>query len=406
MKPANLLFDEEGRVRVADFGVARALAEAAWTEPAGAMIGTARYTSPEQAQGHAVDGRANVYSLALVLYESMTGTVPFVADTTVGTLMARVGAPLPRHPALGPLDEVLARAASPEVEVRLDAAAFATRLEAVAAGLGPAGPLPLAVTAAGTAVAPTVLADATAVAPAAEVFAVTGVADSVDQTVAAPVAGAATTGGTPPASTGRHSAGAGGPGGPAVRQRPRRPWWPWAVGAVGVVAVVLVILALTTDVFTPSHPVPDLVGKSLVQATSRGRSGWFQARGRDPGRLDERAERKGGLPGSEGGDLAQAGAVGDGAAVGRSAHRDRAVAVGDGLCEGGTGVDRGAPEGEVPRTSQRRARQSPPGRSSTGPTTASCCDLRPVGVDDHNRRLDGQAAGERPHSGRGNIVHS
>ena len=51
IKPANLLFDEEGRVRVADFGVARALAEAAWTEPAGAMVGTARYISPEAAEG-------------------------------------------------------------------------------------------------------------------------------------------------------------------------------------------------------------------------------------------------------------------------------------------------------------------------------------------------------------------
>src|SRR5271170_129563 len=104
VKPANLLFDDEGRVRVADFGVARALAEAAWTEPAGAVIGTARYAAPEQARGQSVDGRADVYSLALVLYEAVTGEVPFVQDTTFGTLMARVGAPLPHHEALGPLD--------------------------------------------------------------------------------------------------------------------------------------------------------------------------------------------------------------------------------------------------------------------------------------------------------------
>src|SRR6202451_1609765 len=51
IKPANLLFDEEGRVRVADFGVARALAEAAWTEPVGALVGTARYAAPEQLRG-------------------------------------------------------------------------------------------------------------------------------------------------------------------------------------------------------------------------------------------------------------------------------------------------------------------------------------------------------------------
>src|ERR1700691_4339268 len=107
IKPANLLFDEEGRVRVADFGVARALAEAAWTEPAGAMIGTARYISPEGAEGEPADGRADVYSLALVLYEAVTGTVPFVTDTTMGTLAARIGQPLPHHADLGALAAAL-----------------------------------------------------------------------------------------------------------------------------------------------------------------------------------------------------------------------------------------------------------------------------------------------------------
>src|ERR1700689_138182 len=58
IKPANLLFDEEGRVRVADFGVARALAEAAYTEPAGAMVGTARHMAPEPAEGRPGEGRA------------------------------------------------------------------------------------------------------------------------------------------------------------------------------------------------------------------------------------------------------------------------------------------------------------------------------------------------------------
>src|SRR6516225_1245916 len=143
IKPANLLFDEEGRVRVADFGVARALAEAAWTEPAGAMVGTARYISPEAAAGKPVDGRADVYSLALVLYEAVTGTVPFVTDTTMGTLAARIGQPLPHDPALGPLDDVLARAAAPDVAARLDAAGLSARLGALAAALPTPAPLPL-----------------------------------------------------------------------------------------------------------------------------------------------------------------------------------------------------------------------------------------------------------------------
>src|SRR4051794_851944 len=94
IKPANLLFDDEGRLCIADFGLARALAEAAWTEPAGAVLGTARYASPEQVQGSSVDGKADVYALALVLIEAVTGQVPFAADTTIATLMARLNTPL------------------------------------------------------------------------------------------------------------------------------------------------------------------------------------------------------------------------------------------------------------------------------------------------------------------------
>src|SRR5687767_13244279 len=113
IKPANLLFGEDGRLRVADFGLARALAEAAWTEPHGAVLGTARYASPEQAQGDSVDGRADVYSLGLVLIEAVTGSVPFTADTTIATLMARIGKPVPVPDELGPLQKPLQRAGEP-----------------------------------------------------------------------------------------------------------------------------------------------------------------------------------------------------------------------------------------------------------------------------------------------------
>ena len=124
IKPANLLFDAERRLRIADFGLARALAEAAWTEPEGAILGTARYAAPEQVEGWTLDGRADVYSLALVLYEGVTGKVPFTGDTTIATLMARVGTLLPEHEALGPLNEVLVWAAAPEPDERYDAAAL------------------------------------------------------------------------------------------------------------------------------------------------------------------------------------------------------------------------------------------------------------------------------------------
>ena len=107
IKPANLLFDGEGRLRIADFGLARALAEAAWTEPAGSMVGTARYASPEQARGEKVDGKSDIYSLSLVLIEAVTGRVPFAADTTIATLMARVEAPVEVPAELGEIRPVL-----------------------------------------------------------------------------------------------------------------------------------------------------------------------------------------------------------------------------------------------------------------------------------------------------------
>nr|MDA8290775.1 serine/threonine-protein kinase [Actinomycetota bacterium] len=142
VKPGNLLFDEDGGLRVADFGLARALAEAAWTEPAGAVLGTARYASPEQAEGRPLDDRSDVYSLALVVYEAVVGRVPFSADTTLATLMARVGAALPASPELGPLAPILAQAAIAEPVARLDAAELAGNLELLARQL-PARPLPL-----------------------------------------------------------------------------------------------------------------------------------------------------------------------------------------------------------------------------------------------------------------------
>jgi eukaryotic-like serine/threonine-protein kinase len=109
IKPANLLFGADGRLHIADFGLARAIAEAGWTET-GAVLGTARYASPEQARGEQVDGRSDVYSLALVLVEAITGEVPFAADTSAATLLARLERPLEPPDAVGPLAEALAAA--------------------------------------------------------------------------------------------------------------------------------------------------------------------------------------------------------------------------------------------------------------------------------------------------------
>jgi eukaryotic-like serine/threonine-protein kinase len=143
IKPANLLFDEEGHASVADFGIARALAEASWTEPVGAMVGTARYAAPEQLRGLPLDGRADVYALTLVLVEAATGSVPFALDTTLGGLIARAGRSIPVPTELGLLTPVLEQAGLADPEARLSAEALAQQISAVARQLRAPAKLPL-----------------------------------------------------------------------------------------------------------------------------------------------------------------------------------------------------------------------------------------------------------------------
>ncbi len=145
IKPANLLFDEHGIVRVADFGLARALAEASWTEPAGAVFGTARYASPEQAKGLQLDARSDLYSLALVIVESVTGRLPFAADTTLGMLTARTIEPIAAGEELGPLESVIDRVGAIDPNDRYpDAATMRQAISDAADTLPPPGPLLLA----------------------------------------------------------------------------------------------------------------------------------------------------------------------------------------------------------------------------------------------------------------------
>jgi serine/threonine-protein kinase len=144
IKPANLLFDEHGIVRVADFGLARALAEASFTEPTGAVIGTARYASPEQASGHSLDGRSDLYSLALVLHEAITGDVPFAADTAVGTLASRINNDIVADEKLGMLSAVIERAGKADPDERYpDAGTMFKALNDIATALPKPGPLTL-----------------------------------------------------------------------------------------------------------------------------------------------------------------------------------------------------------------------------------------------------------------------
>ncbi len=259
IKPANLLFDADGRLRIADFGLARALAEASWTEPDGAILGTARYSAPEQVEGWVLDGKADVYALALVLYEGVTGEAAFIGDTTLSTLMARVGVLLPEHEALGPLNDILVWAAAPEPSERYDAAQLGLELKELAASLPRPEPLPI------------VEGAALEELGAGRVRRLPRGVDEGDFTeLGIPDPGAV------PAKSARRLPTPKGAAGPTGRRRR----WPWITAAVVVVVALIAgaALASASGVFTPSHPVPQLVGKTLAQADQAVRSDHFVVR--------------------------------------------------------------------------------------------------------------------------------
>ncbi len=144
IKPANLLFGSDRRLRIADFGLARALAEAGWTEPTQSVVGTVRYAAPEQARGERLGPASDVYSLALVINEAVSGDLPFVADTTIATLMARAEKPLEPHPALGPIQGIVRRAGALDPGERPSASQLVAELTIAASGMSRPDPLLLA----------------------------------------------------------------------------------------------------------------------------------------------------------------------------------------------------------------------------------------------------------------------
>lgn len=146
VKPANLLFGSDRRLRIADFGLARALAEAGWTEPTQSVVGTVRYAAPEQARGERLGPASDIYSLASVINEAVSGELPFVSDTTIATLMARVENRLEPHPALGPIQGIVRRAGALDPSERPTASQLVTELTIAASGMPRPDPLPLPTT--------------------------------------------------------------------------------------------------------------------------------------------------------------------------------------------------------------------------------------------------------------------
>lgn len=144
IKPANLLFGDDLRLRIADFGLARALAVASWTEPQGMLLGTVRYASPEQAKGKEVTGASDLYSLALTLVECVTGEVPFRHDDATATLMSRCDGDLVAPDALGRLVPVVESIGRLDPETRPDAGQLVLAFIAASEELPRPAPLPVA----------------------------------------------------------------------------------------------------------------------------------------------------------------------------------------------------------------------------------------------------------------------
>jgi eukaryotic-like serine/threonine-protein kinase len=94
VKPQNVLIDAEGSAKVTDFGIARSLRDDGLTAD-GRVLGTTDYVSPEQALGHDVDGQTDIYSLGVVLYEMLTGDVPFHGENQISVAMKHVREDLP-----------------------------------------------------------------------------------------------------------------------------------------------------------------------------------------------------------------------------------------------------------------------------------------------------------------------
>ncbi|MFD6270929.1 Stk1 family PASTA domain-containing Ser/Thr kinase [Nocardia asteroides] len=148
MKPANIMINRAGAVKVMDFGIARAIADSSnpMTQTA-AVIGTAQYLSPEQARGETVDARSDVYSVGCVLFEILTGQPPFTGDSPVAVAYQHVKEDPPLPSSINPgvpreLDSVILKAMAKNPANRYQTAAeMRADLIRVLGGQKPSAPM-------------------------------------------------------------------------------------------------------------------------------------------------------------------------------------------------------------------------------------------------------------------------
>jgi beta-lactam-binding protein with PASTA domain/predicted Ser/Thr protein kinase len=299
LKPHNVIIDEEGRVKVTDFGIARA--GASEITQTGSIMGTARYLSPEQAQGQTVSPRSDLYAIGIMLYELLTGTVPFEGDSVVAIALRHLSEP-PRPPstlvpAISPnLDAIVMRALAKKPEARFaDADEFLAALEGERVRLRTEEGSNTA------ALTPVVITPSNAY-PAHP-------ASYTTQAIG-PIGPATGAYGTPPAYWDPNTTGIIPPGAivlPSGRRDRRGPVWPWAL--LGVLAAAAAIAALIVVLVNKNHAtaqvnVPAVIGLQEADAdavlraqgftpnprlaSSRRPAGLVAAQSPDPGTQEKR----------------------------------------------------------------------------------------------------------------------
>jgi serine/threonine protein kinase len=243
IKPHNVMIDDDRRVKVTDFGIARA--GASQMTEAGSIVGTAQYLSPEQARGAAVDQRSDLYSVGIVLYELLTGKVPFTGDSPVEIAMKHLSDTPPPPSELNEsvpeeLDQIVMRALAKDPARRYQSAEqMDADLERVARGM--------------------------AVSPETEETATQIIAGA--NAMPTQISRAPTIAQSPPAY----------PAEPVYydyEDEPRRrPVWPWIVAALLVIGAVVggwYVYNQIQDELDSRNPVavPLLVGRPVEQATA------------------------------------------------------------------------------------------------------------------------------------------
>jgi len=139
LKPSNVLFDDEGRAKLADFGIARMVAGEGTLTEAGTVLGTAAYISPEQATGLPATPASDVYSFGVLLFRMLTGALPFVSDDPLALVVAHRDEPPPLVTDLRP-DAPTPLAATADAALQKDPDARPADGGALLAGLAGAGP--------------------------------------------------------------------------------------------------------------------------------------------------------------------------------------------------------------------------------------------------------------------------